>query len=163
VRLGFARMPIDEHEKQEKGYMVFYDGQEHRIANFDEMKLALDGTDENAGGRPSATPITNIINESRKPAQNKTAKLLTLMLGIIGNEPMPPLAIHSSQSGYIAPQNIASFHEIEAQYGLSARQHFLPSFASSPKGGGMNKNIFQIPRSYHCGLIWLACQAEGCF
>jgi hypothetical protein len=141
VRLGFARMPIDEHEKQEKGYVVFYDGQEHRIANFDEMKLALDGTDENAGGRPSATPITNIVNESGKPAQ-KTAKSLTLMLGIIGNEPTPPLAIHSSQSGYIAPQNIASFHEIEAQYGLSTRRHFLPSFASSPKGG-MNNNIFR--------------------
>jgi hypothetical protein len=141
VRLGFARMPIDEHEKQEKGYVVFYDGQEHRIANFDEMKLALDGTDENAGGRPSATPMTNTINESGKPAQ-KTAKSLTLMLGIIGDEPTPPLAIHLSQSGYIAPQNIASFHEIEAQYGLSTRRHFLPSFASSPKGG-MNKNIFR--------------------
>jgi hypothetical protein len=121
--------------------VVFYDGQEHRIANFDEMKLALDGTDENAGGCPSATPITNVINESGKPAQ-QTAKSLTLMLGIIGNEPTPPLAIHSSQSGYIAPQNIASFHEIEAQYGLSTRRHFLPSFASSPKGG-MNKNIFR--------------------
>jgi hypothetical protein len=134
-------MPIDEYEKQEKGYVVFYDGQEHCIANFDEMKLALDGTDENAGGRPSATPITNIVNESGKPAQ-KTAKSLTLMLGIIGNEPTPPLAIHSSQSGYIVPQNIASFREIEAQYGLPTSRYFLPSFASSPKGG-MNKNVFR--------------------
>jgi hypothetical protein len=56
VRLGFARMPIDEHKKQEKGYVMFYDGQEHCIANFDEIKLALDGTEENAGGRPSPTP-----------------------------------------------------------------------------------------------------------
>jgi hypothetical protein len=64
VELGFARKPIDENEKKEKGHVVFFDGQESRIANFDEMKLALDGTDENAGGLPSATPITNMINES---------------------------------------------------------------------------------------------------
>jgi hypothetical protein len=141
VHPGFVRMPVDEHEKQEKGHAVFHDGQEHYIANLDKMKLALDGTDKNAGGRPSAAPITHVIKESGKPA-HKTAKLLALMPGIIGNEPTPLLAIHSSQSGYIGPQYMAFFHKSQAQYGLSTCQRFLPSFASSPKGG-MNKNIFQ--------------------
>jgi hypothetical protein len=48
------------------------------MANSDKMKLALNGINENAGGRPSATPITNIFNESGKPA-HKTAKSLTLL------------------------------------------------------------------------------------
>jgi hypothetical protein len=69
-------LPTDEHEKAEKGHMVFYPGQESRIANFDEVKFALDGTDELAGGRPSATPSTDVINESGKPAQKSSKRAL---------------------------------------------------------------------------------------
>jgi hypothetical protein len=137
-------MPIDEHEKQDKGYVMFYDGQEYPIAKFDKMKLvALHGTDENAGGRPSATPITIIITGYGKPAQ-KTAKLLTLMLEIIGNEPMhlPLLFIHLSLD--------TSCHKTLHLFMRSKRNmtfqlagiSLLFSFASSPKGG-MNKNIFR--------------------
>jgi hypothetical protein len=141
VRLGFARWPTDDYEKAEKGHVVFYPGQENRIANFDEVHFALDGTDEHAGGRPSATPSTDVINESGKPAQ-KSSKACTLMFGIIGNEPMPPLVVFPSASSTINPLYMVSFHEILAQYGLPAPRHFLSTFASNLKGG-VNNNIFR--------------------
>ena len=141
VRLGFARLPRDEQEKAEKGHVVFYPDQESRIANFDEVHFSLDGTDEHAGGRPSATPSTDVINEAGKPAQ-KSSKTCTLMFGVIGNEAMPPLAVFPSASDNVNPLYAASFHEIKAQYGLSAPRHFLPAFATNLKGG-VNNNIFR--------------------
>jgi hypothetical protein len=106
------------------------------------VKFALDGTDEHAGGRPSATPSTDAINESGKPAQ-KSSKTCTLMFGVIGNEAMPPLVVFpsTSDSPTVNPVYMASFHEIKAQYGLLAPRHFLPSFSVNLKGG-VNNNIF---------------------
>jgi hypothetical protein len=65
------------------------------------------------------------------------------MFGIIGNEAMPPLVVFPSGSNTVNPLYTASFHEIEAQYGLTVPRHFLPAYAANLKGG-VNKTYFEI-------------------
>jgi hypothetical protein len=53
---------------------VFHEGQESRIANWDEMSLALDGSDATAGGRPGATPTLDSIQESGQSTVKSSQK-----------------------------------------------------------------------------------------
>lgn len=43
VYLGFARLPSDDDEREEKGYVVLYDGQLDRIVVYDEYNLVRPG------------------------------------------------------------------------------------------------------------------------
>ena len=97
VEEGFARSPNDEKERQEKGYVIYFPGQEKQFCNFDEMKFTLDGKDEQAGGRPAVTHTTSEVPESGKAADTSD-NVCTLTMGIIGNEAMPFLVIYPTQA-----------------------------------------------------------------
>jgi hypothetical protein len=97
VEEGFARSPNDEKERQEKGYVIYFPGQEKQFCNFDEMKFTLDGKDEQAGGRPAVTHTTSEVPESGKAAVTSD-NVCTLTMGIIGNEAMPFLVIYPTQA-----------------------------------------------------------------
>jgi hypothetical protein len=43
VYLGMARLPIDNDEHEEKGYIVLYDGQLDRVVVYDEYNLVRPG------------------------------------------------------------------------------------------------------------------------
>jgi hypothetical protein len=75
------------------------------------------------------------------------------MFGIIGNEAMPPLVVFPSGSNTVNPLYTASFHEIEAQYGLTVPRHFLPAYAANLKGG-VNKNIFRNWMITNVAPLW---------
>ena len=146
VEQGFARLPFNEEEKKEKGYVVFYEGQERRFANFDEIKIKLKGNDEQAGGRPPMSHSAKGLPESGFGADT-TAIACTLGMGVIGNEPMPPIVIFPTgskkeQNYKLNPKEVSSFHEIWCQYGYQRKYAFECSFAVSPKGS-MTNDIFE--------------------
>jgi hypothetical protein len=146
VERGYARMPENEMEREEKGHVVFYPGQERRIVNFDEMKLTLDGTDESAGGRPATTPSFPGIPESGK-AVDKNDNKCTIMMGIAGNEPLPPLIIFTCNTKNVEKRKLnfkalTGFKQVYAQYGYEEARWHDCSFARNPKGG-MNKELFE--------------------
>jgi hypothetical protein len=146
VENGFARMPHNDAEKHAEGHVVFYPGQERRIANLDEMRFTLNGKDEHAGGRPAGSHSSGEVPESGK-GSDKSDHVCTITMGIIGNEPMPFLVIFPSQAkdpkNYkINTKNIPSFQMINAQYGYPAPKYFDCTFAVSPKGS-MTTPIFE--------------------
>ncbi len=90
-------MPHNDAEKHAEGHVVFYPGQERRIANLDEMRFTLNGKDEHAGGRPAGSHSSGEVPESGK-GSDKSDHVCTITMGIIGNEPMPFLVIFPSQA-----------------------------------------------------------------
>jgi hypothetical protein len=156
VEEGFARLPTDERERQEKGYVVFYPKQERRFCNFDEMKFTLDGKDEKAGGRPAVSHTTSTVPEAGK-ASVTSDNVCTITMGIIGNEPMPFLVIFPSKAkedNYkIKIKRIASFKPIVAQYGYESPQTWDCTFAVSPKGS-MNGPILTEWVNEHVIECW---------
>lgn len=57
VELGFARnLQPDETPEEAGGHIVWDQALLHRVLQFDEMSIALDGTDSSIGGRESRIP-----------------------------------------------------------------------------------------------------------
>jgi hypothetical protein len=146
IDLDFARLPVDDREQDKEGYIVFHDGQEARIANFDEMALELSAADATAGGRPAVTPTLDSIPEAGTAA-GKSCQKCTVTFGVIGNEPMPPLIIFPSKAKTdedmkLSAKILPSFQQVEGQYGFSRKYPHDCTVALSSKGG-MNAKIFE--------------------
>jgi predicted metalloendopeptidase len=53
VELGFARLPVDDEEEQERErHVVFFDGQLSRTLGYDESNLSFDGFEKGKGPSP---------------------------------------------------------------------------------------------------------------
>jgi hypothetical protein len=147
VERGFARPPYDEKERAEKGHVVFFEGQENRYVNGDEMRLTLDGSSEQPGGRPAMTHTAGSIPEGGKSDQTPEDSC-TLFMGIIGDEPMPFLVIWPSRAstaeshGRINIKTLGSFHQVKAKYGYKEENYHDCVFAVSQKGS-MTNDILQ--------------------
>lgn len=146
IKLGFGRKPNSAKERHEKGFVVFYPGQQKRIIFFDEVKISLDGSsDENAGGRPSVTLTSSRLNDPGK-VRSKSGENATLMIGTIDLEPIPPLIIYPTSVGdkknyKVSAKCLRSFPQIAAKYLYPRLCYHDPMFAMSPKGG-MNGELF---------------------
>jgi hypothetical protein len=157
VRLGFARMPLDDRERDEKGHIVFFEGQERRFCNLDEMPFALDGAEATAGGRPAVTPSIDIVAEAGQTS-DKTSQKCTVVFGIIGDEPIPPLLIFPSgaktaERMKIDSKKLLSFQQVHAQYGFDSKMYHDVTVAMSGKGG-MNAVIFENWITEHVMPLW---------
>jgi hypothetical protein len=139
VEKGFAQLPDNDQERNEKGHVVFYDDKFRRIVNLDEMKLSLSGTEDTGmnGGRPSVSKTTTAIQESGK-AVDSTSACCTLVAGIVGYEAMPPLFIFPSKSKAsftkVQAKSVASFKQVLGQYGYTKTMAHNCSIAKSEKG-----------------------------
>jgi hypothetical protein len=157
VRLDFARLPANDREKDQEGYIVFHEGQESRIANWDEMSLALDGSDATAGGRPGATPTLDSIQESGQSTV-KSSQKCTCTFGVAGIEALPPLLIFPSSAKHdedmkLNSKILPSFKQVEGQYGFSQKYHHDCTIAMSGKGG-MNTTIYENWVCEHVMPLW---------
>ena len=157
VRLGFARRPSDDRERDEKGHIVFFEGQEKRFCNLDEMPFALDGAEATAGGRPAVTPSIDMVAEAGQTS-DKSSQKCTLVFGIIGDEPMPPLFIFPSSAKTmermkIDTKKLLSFQQVHGQYGFDSKMYHDTTVAMSGKGG-MNAVIFENWIAEHVMPLW---------
>jgi hypothetical protein len=145
VEKQFARLPNSEEEQAQEGHVVYFEGQESRFINFDECQLTLDGTDESAGGRPASTASHTNVPECGA-SSNKSAKKCTLMMGIAGDEALPPFFIYPSMAKTSAPrlqwEILLPLPQIHAQYGYKGKKHFDVPFACNEKGG-MDAHTFK--------------------
>ena len=142
IERGYGRLPANEQERIEKGYVVFFEGQEQRHTNIDEVRITLDGRSEKQGGRPAMVHTTNYLPEGGM-ADKTPEDHCTLLMGIIGNEPMPPLIIWPSKSttegqGKINIRTLQSFQQIKAKYGYDSPYYHDCVFAVSSKGSMTN-------------------------
>ncbi|CAB9523296.1 unknown protein [Seminavis robusta] len=147
VELGFARQLLPTELTEDVGYIVWKEEALHRVLQFDEMNIALDGTDDSIGGRQSRIPTSKGMGNAGKAAE-KSGASMTLMFGMsFANEALPPLFIFPTKSK--DPSNYkhrvdfaASLPQLEAQYGFNRlRRHNVP-FAMNPKGG-MTKEMLE--------------------
>jgi len=147
ISLQFGREPVNDAEREAMGHVVFHDGMDSRIANFDEMRISLDGSDENAGGRPSLTPSNPNVSEAGERVQ-KSGKSCSVLFGVTAaGEALPPLVMFPSHAkdpaNYKLPSAVlASFPQVKGQFGYPTARHFDVNFSVNEKGG-MNKEIFR--------------------
>jgi hypothetical protein len=146
VEYGFARMPMNEEERVQRGHVVFHEGQTARIINFDEMSISLDGAQTSKGGRPSTSPTNPNLPESGQQTQ-KWDKTATIVFGVTGaNEAIPPFFIFptkaTNKENYKLRWDILkNMPQIQGQYGYGMRMAFDVGVGMNPKGG-MNEEMF---------------------
>ena len=144
VRLGFARMPENEEEKQ-KGCFVFHEGQLRRIINLDECKVSLAGgkNDEHAGGRPGSTPSNPSMPDPGKAAE-KSSKAVTICFGICGDEPLPPLIITPTsaklENRKISAKHFISIPQLRGRH-CNPRERCYDVSMSTSEHGSMTADI----------------------
>ncbi|CAB9505420.1 hypothetical protein SEMRO_230_G093370.1 [Seminavis robusta] len=98
VELGFARELLPTESPEDNGYIVWKEEALHRVLQFDEMNIALDGTDDSIGGRQSRIPTSKGMGNAGKAAE-KSGASMTLMFGMnFANEALPPLFIFPTKS-----------------------------------------------------------------
>jgi len=136
VRLGFARIPKDDTEKSEKGHIVFLEGQENRYLQFDEMALFLDGATPTAD-RKGTTPTFGEIPDAGNAA-SKSSKKVTLLLGIAGDELLPPFIIVSSSAKEgnrkLDAKMFPAFRQVVGAYGFQCEYYYDNVFAATASG-----------------------------
>jgi hypothetical protein len=137
VALGFARMPKDDEEREREGYVIFHEGQLHRIVVYDEYSLSSDGSDQGRGGRPAVTHSNPALPEAGKPTA-KSGKVITVMQGTtLGGEALPPYIMDKSSAKVpkASLSFIASMPQIKGRFGFQEDRYFDVPFTMNEKGG----------------------------
>jgi hypothetical protein len=113
VRLGFARERTAEDPPSPE--VIFFEGQEDRIINFDESPVSIDNTSGERGGRPPTTFFSTSL-PSAATAANKTGYTCTIICGsTAAGTPLPPhLQLKTAaQSADRERINIAIFEHVK--------------------------------------------------
>lgn len=147
VDKGFARNLRPGEDPKEKGYIVWKEEALHRVLQFDEMAIALDGSDDSIGGREPRIPTARGMEGDGSQAHEKSGTSMTVMFGInFAGEALPPLLIFPTRGK--DPKNYKmrvefalNLPQLKAQYGFSSVRWFNVPFAMNPKGG-MNNKMF---------------------
>jgi hypothetical protein len=147
IDLDFSRLPVDDREQDKDSYIVFHNGQEAQVKNFDEMALELSAADATADGHPAVIPTLDSIPKAGT-ATGKSSQKCTVTFGVIGNEPMPPLLIFPSKAKSdedmkLNAKILLSFQQVEGRYGFSRKYPHDCTVALSSKKGGMNTKILE--------------------
>jgi DNA-binding transcriptional MerR regulator len=89
VRLGFARKRSAE-DPDGSPEVIFFEGQEERVINFDESPVSIDNTSGERGGRPPTTFYSTSL-PAAATAANKTGYTCTVICGSTSKgTPLPP-------------------------------------------------------------------------
>ena len=129
---------------QSMANIVFLD--QSRILQADEFGFSLNGTDEKAGGRPAKFPLANNIGDAGEPALKSSEKCTVMQAVTFADEALPPFVIFPTaakkdENKKISAKRIATFHQVEGQYGNERRGYYDCSIALS-QSGGMTKELF---------------------
>ena len=98
VELGFGRYPKDEREQADHGNVVFYEGQQRRIIQFDEMGFSFDGSKNGKGGRPAALSINPTVPDPKQPTSKSSQKITCMFAMNYENEAIPPMFVITSKA-----------------------------------------------------------------
>ena len=138
--LGFARLPIDDDEKQREGYVVFHKepkNQIERICNVDEICIYLDGKVEKGAGRNPSTPSCDDIPEIGQGTHKSSLKV-TVQFGVIGNQFIPGYVIVSScaaeGNAKLDAKMFPAFQEVYGQFGCQRTHPWLFLFSVNSSG-----------------------------
>jgi len=96
VHLGFGRHPRDDKERAAHGNVVFYEGQQRRMIQFDKMGFSLDGKKNGKGGRPAAVTTNPNIPEPAQPTNHSSQKVTCLFGMNYAGEAIPPMFVIAS-------------------------------------------------------------------
>ena len=140
VRLGIARPPVNDEEKEKEGNVVFeIDGEDTRknVIFFDETAIFLDASESSAGRNPSKTSNPLLPNVGK--AGSKSSDKFTLLTIVNANyELLPFLTIIPSKAKpgnrKINPGMLMGYQQIKGKYGCKTPQTHSCTFASTEKG-----------------------------
>mmetsp|Transcript_6643 Transcript_6643/g.12145 ORF Transcript_6643/g.12145 Transcript_6643/m.12145 type:complete len:241 (-) Transcript_6643:394-1116(-) len=124
VELGFAKLPVDEEEEACHGHIMFPEEQFARLLQFDEMKLSMNGCDQEISGRPSCSHTNPELPEAGKSAQ-KSSKRMTVMAGInFAREALPLyfLIPTDAKEPQVKREFLLALPQVEGQYGFEGRR-----------------------------------------
>jgi hypothetical protein len=134
TNFGFGRWPdVLSGEKGTHGNVVFYDDQERRVVQFDELGFSLDGSKNGKGGRPTATPTNPLLPEAGKPV-NKSSSKTSWMFGCnFADEALPPMVVlaSSAETPMVKAHFLRNMHEVRGKFGYPRERGFPCSFATS--------------------------------
>jgi hypothetical protein len=137
VELGFAKLPVDEEEEARHGHIVFPEEQFARLLQFDEMKLSMNGCNQEIGGRPSCSHTNPELPEAGKSAQ-KSSKRMTVMAGInFAREALPLyfLIPTDAKEPQVKREFLLALPQVEGQYGFEGRRVVNCGWTFNKKGG----------------------------
>ena len=149
-------MPASDAEKAEKGHIVFGENQERRFIQFDKMALFLNGDTPTSGQKAITTTMAKLLDAGK--AQSKSSKKVTLLLGFVGDELLPPYIIllsHAKEGNQkYDTKMFSSFKEVKGRYGLEKFSWHDNTFSSTANGGTKNDTFLnwileQIVLLYH--------------
>ncbi|CAB9531097.1 unknown protein [Seminavis robusta] len=142
VDLGFARELTADERPNEDGYIVWHKKRLSHVLQFDEMNLALEGTDATIGGRESLIPsVTRAGIKDGGQAAEKNGASMTIMFGVnFAGEVLPPLFIFptgaTDKKNYkLKADFAATLPQLKATYGFNTERYHNVPFAVNPKGG----------------------------
>lgn len=139
VELGFARYPRDGEDSNGQ-FIIWHEGQEHRVLNFDEMSLDLDISSTQAGGRPSNVPAANGVAGEGEAAQKSSEKVTCIFGMTFAGDPLPPYFQFPTKATdpdryKLQCKLLASFPQIKGKFGYPVERYFDVDFGMNPKGG----------------------------
>ena len=146
IELGFARLPRQDEETNGQ-HIIWFEGQEFRVLNLDEMSLSLDASSTRGGGRQSQVPVALGIHGDGEAAP-KSADKVTVIYGMnYGNEPMPPYIQFPTRAKDVTRYKLQtmllmSLRQVEGKFGFPEPRYFDTGIGINEKGG-MNKEAFR--------------------
>ena len=149
----WARLPVNDEEKEQEGHVIFYEEQLGNIINYDEMKFSLCGKAQQRSGRPAMAPLNNNLPKAGF-SDDKSSKDCTICVAFnFKDEVLPLLFILPSTA---KPENqrvkysfFKGMHQHKGVFGMD-REHYADPEVAFSKKGSMTKTIH---RDFHKKLI----------
>jgi hypothetical protein len=141
VELGFARLPFDNEETHGQ-HIIWFEGQERNVINFDEMSFSLDASTTQGGGRPSQVPNTLGVHGSGEAAPKSDAKITAIFGMNFADEAMPPYLVFPTKAKTedrykLKAQMLTGLRQVNAQFGYNQPRYFDVGFGMNPKGASI--------------------------
>jgi len=160
VDLGFARYATED-EKATQGNLVFYQDQERRIVQFDEMGFSLDGKKNGKGGRPAAVPKNPALPDPQQPTSHSNQKVTCLCGMNYACEAIPPLFVVASgaENPKLQQRFLLNMHQVKGRFGYPPVEEGKDSRAFSThvafsKEGSVDTEILTYFIEYHIHQLY---------
>jgi hypothetical protein len=138
VQLGFARLPYDEEDTHGE-HIVWLEGQERNVINFDELSFSLDASTTQGGGRPSQVPDNVGVQGSDEAAPKSDAKVTVIFGMNFADEAMPPYLMFPTKAKTedrykLKARMLTGLCQVKAQFGYNTYRYFDVGFGMNAKG-----------------------------
>lgn len=126
VEKGFARLPMNEEERLEKGNVIFYPGALARMSHIDEMGFSFDGSKNGVGGRPEAAFNNPDISSGGVPVQKSSLKVSFLFGSTYDHQVFPVLIVIPSKAHNpsISISLLQRLHQVKGCFGYPRSKYF---------------------------------------